>query len=223
MVNQFSSDLLTRFIAPEIDDKPELVLPSLSADFEASGKWMQQYFLSSVFQGEFTGHTKLYVESIIARIQIVFSGYESARIKTMEYTAHWRSGSPGIGRYLAAVGEWESVFLNIQIVLDLMKKFLSATISAGDKEDRIRLIANRIKHVSEDIEDGKLTDTGMPLWLTPIGFATVGARVSCEEIVAQVRFLAQFAACLSLPSQAKERFAALDAAVRDDPDYVIKP
>lgn len=223
MSGQFHPELLTKFIAPEIDRKPELTLPDLSAEFEASQAWMQQYFLSSVFQGEFTGETKLYAESIIARIQIVFSGYDAARAKTADYAAQWRSGNPGIGRYLAAIGEWESVFLNIQIVLDLIVKFFAATVSLGGKEDRIRLIANRIKHVSEDIRDGKLTTAGTPLWFTHAGFATVGAIVSCDEMTRQVRLLAQFAECLSIPSQAKQRFAALDAALADDPEYAVGP
>jgi hypothetical protein len=213
-VAQFNTDLLKKYIAPAIDVKPNFSLPDLTEEFEACEEWMQQYFLSSVFQGEFTGETKLYSESIIARIQIVFSGYQEARLRTVTYVDQWRIGNPGVGRYLSAVGEWESVFLNLQVLLDLYAKFFSATYSKGDKEDRVRVIANRIKHVSEDIRDGKLTSTGMPMWLTKDGFATFEATLTFEEIAKQVRFQAQIADCLSLPSQAKEKFAALLEAYR---------
>jgi hypothetical protein len=208
-VTRINTEILKKYIAPAIDEKPDLTLPDLTEEFEASKAWMQQYFLSSVFHGEFTGVMKLYAESIIARIQIVFSGYHEARSRTILYVDHWRIGNPGIGRYLAAIGEWESIFLNLQILFDLKIKFLGATLSPGEKEDRVRKIANRIKHVGEDIQDGKLMSVGMPMWLTKSGFAANNATLTYEEMGEQVRFMAQIADCLSLPSQAQDKFAAL--------------
>jgi hypothetical protein len=202
-LTQFNPEVLKQYIAPAIDEKPELELPDLTAEFDCCEAWMQQYFLSSLFNGEFTGETKLYAESIIARTQILFGGYQTARLKTVIYVDGWSPGNPGISRYLSAVGAWESVFLNLQIIFDLLDKFLTAKLSVGEREDRARKIANRIKHISEDIRDGKLGTVGAPLWLAKHGFATRNASVSYEEMGSQVRFLAQVADCLSLPSQSK--------------------
>lgn len=219
----FNTELLKKFIAPRIDEFLIVTLPDLSTEFEVAEAWMQQYFLSSVFQGEFTGETRLYVETIISRIQMTFAGYQAGRTKTLAYLEKWTAGNPGIGRYLAAIGEWEGVFLNLQVIYDLLGKFLGATYSAGDREDRARIIANRIKHVSEDIQGGKLLGPGMPMWLTPDGFATLKASVTFDELGQQVRFLAQIADCISLPSQARARFAELDAMLAHDLNYEAGP
>ena len=220
---QFNTELLKKFIAPRIDELPIVILPDLSDEFEVADTWMQQYFLSSVFQGEFSGTTRLYAESVIARIQMTFSAYQAGRTKTLVYVEKWAVGSPGIGRYLAAIGEWEGVFLNLQVIYDLLSKFFGMTYSAGGREDRTRLIANRIKHVSEDIQEGKLLDSGLPMWITPDGFATFNSSVTFGELSAEVRFLAQVADCLSLPSQAKEKFAELDVKLANDPNYEASP
>jgi hypothetical protein len=184
---QFNVDLLKKFIAPAIDEKPEAHLPDLSADFEQAEHWFNRYFLSSIFTGEFSGETRLYTESIIARIQFAFGGYISARVKTHDYADKWHKGAPGISRYLAAVSEWESVFINLQVIYDLLAKCFGVSISG--REDRARRIANRIKHVSEDISDGRLKGPGIPMWLTKSGFATIRSSMTFEEMVGQIRFL----------------------------------
>lgn len=214
---QFHPDLHKKFIAPHLDAKPQILLPDLSSKFEAAEKWMQQYFLSSIFQGEFRGQSKAYAESLIARIQMVFAGYMTARAKSIAYTDAWKPGSPGIGRYLTMIGAWEIVFANLQVIYDLLSKFLDTSLSEDGPEDRSRIIGNRIKHVSEDIRDGKLVGPGLPLWLIPHGFETAGAMVTFEELVSQVRFLAQVADCLATPSQAREKLAALLDQPEDEP------
>lgn len=216
-MGQFNQDLLKNFIAPAIDVKPEVRLADLSVEFEQAEHWFAQYFLNSVFTGQFSGEMRLYAESIIARIQFVFGGYRSARVKTYDYADKWRVGAPGINRYLAAVGEWEAVFVNLRIIYDLLEKWVAATFS--DREDRARLIANRIKHVSEDIRDGRLAGPGLPMWLTKDGFATIKASMTFEEMEEQVRFLAKVADCLSVPADAKKRFAVLDSSLAGDPNY----
>jgi hypothetical protein len=173
---QFSVDLLKKFIAPALDEQPDVNLSDLSSEFEKAESWFTQYFLSSVFQGEFKGQTKLFAESYIARSYFVYCGYQSARIKTIEYSENWKIGTPGIRRYLAAVAEWEMVFINIQTLYDILAKWFGVTISG--REDTVRIIGNRIKHVSEDILEGKLAQNGVPLWLTRKGFSTRQAELS---------------------------------------------
>jgi hypothetical protein len=220
---QFNTDLLKKYIAPKIDELPDVTLPDLRSEFEDAEAWMQQYFLSSVFEREFVGKNRLYAESIIARIQMTFAGYQEGRTKTHEYAQKWIDGNPGIGRYLAAIREWESVFINLQVIYDLLGKFMGVTYSAGDREERARLIANRIKHVSGDIEDGKLLGPGVPMWLTRDGFATIKVSMTFDELGQQVRMLALIANCLSQPSQARQRFAELDAKLANDPNYQPRP
>lgn len=222
-MTSFNTELLKKFIAPRIDELPDVTLPDLHTEFEAAEAWMQQYFLSSILQGAFTGETRIYAESIIARIQITFSGYQAGRTKTLAYAEKWVAGNPGIGRYLGAIGEWEGVFLNLQVIHDLLSKFMGATYSDGGREKRAWIIANRIKHVSEDIRDGRLLGPGMPLWFTQSGFATIGASVTFDELGHQVKFLAMIADCLSMPTKARERFAELDARLANDPEYEVGP
>jgi hypothetical protein len=218
-MTQFNVDLLKKFIAPALDERPEVNLPDLSVEFEQAESWFAQYFLSSIFQGEFTGQTKVFAESYIARSYFVFNGYKSARIRTIEYAEKWRIGAPGINRYLSAVAEWEMVFLNLQILYDILAKWFEARISG--REDRTRQIGNRIKHVSEDILEGNLTESGVPLWLTRTGFATRKVEMTFKEMEGQVRVVAKIAECLSAPSQAKQKFSALDASLVGDLNYVV--
>lgn len=220
---QFSSELLKKFIAPRIDERPIVILPDLAVEFSTSATWMQQYFLSSVFQGEFTGETRLYAESLIARVQMMFGSYQQGRAKLIAYADGWSSGDPGIGRYLAALAEWEAVFLSLQVAYDLLRKFIEATISDGDREDRTRVIANRIKHVADDIRDGKLVDNGLPMWVELTGFATCRTSVTFEELSDQVRFMGRVADCLSMPSQAKDLWDKLDQLLAGDPNFIITP
>ncbi len=219
MTTQFNTDLLQRFIAPEINTKLNVQLADLSAEFKNAEVWFTHYFLNSVFNGSFTGEMRLYAESIVARIQFLFGGYDEARKRTLEYAKHWQVGAPGIGRYLAAVREWESVFLNLQIIYDLMKKCFNASISG--RQDRTWQIANRIKHGSEDIQNGKAAETGLPMWLTSVGFATVTTSVTFSEIEAQVSVMAKIAECLSVPHEAKRRFIELDKVLAEDPNYKV--
>lgn len=102
----------------------------------------------------------------------------------------WFVGNSGVGRYLAAIRDWEGVFINLQVIYDLLGNFIGVTYSVGDREDRARLIANRIKHVSEDIRGGKLLEPGMPMWLTQDGFATIKVSVTFAKLGEQVRLLA---------------------------------
>ncbi len=206
-MGQWNSELLKKFIAPAIDVRPEVQLSDLNAEFVEAEHWFTNYFLNSVFTGEFTGENRPYAESIIMRTQFVFSGYSLARSKTLDYADNWRVGAPGIKRYLAAVGVWEGVFLNLQVIYDLQAKWLGAIIT-GD-HDRTRLIANRIKHVSEDIRDGHLPGPGIPMWLDKNGFVTTGPSLTFEEMEAQVRFLSKIANCLSSPAETKVRIATL--------------
>lgn len=215
-MGQFNADLLKNYIAPAIDVRPDVRLADLSVEFEQAEHWFANYFLNSVFTGEFSGEMRLYAESIIARIQFVFGGYGLARAKTYDYADKWLVGAPGINRYLAAVREWEGVFINLQIIYDLLAKCFAATVSG--REDRARVIANRIKHVSEDIRDGRLVGPGIPMWLSKDGFATTKASMTFEEMEGQVRFLAKVADCLSVPADAKMRFAALDSSLANDPN-----
>lgn len=208
-MTDWNPEILKQYIAPRIDEKPELVLPNLEETFATSETWMQAYFMSSVFHGEFQGYTKLYAESILARSQIMFAGYRAARLKTINYVDHWRLWQPGIGRYLSAVGEWEGVFINVQIIYDLYQKCWQTDFPKDGKEDRTHLIANRIKHGSEDIRDNKMSATGMPMWLTKHGFATIDPTVTYSEIGQIVRFVAQIADCLSAPSEMNNKVLKL--------------
>lgn len=218
-MGRFNTDLLKKYIAPAIDLRPDVSLPDLSDEFDQAEHWFGNYFLNSVFTGEFYGEMRPYAESIIARIQFVFFGYQSARIKTQFYADNWKMGAPGISRYLSAISEWEGVFINLQTIYDLLNKCFGSTISG--REDQTRLIANRIKHVSEDIRDGHLVGPGVPMWLTKDGFATICHTITFEQMAAQVRFLAKIADCLSVPAEAKQRFIALDSALAGDPNYSL--
>lgn len=218
---QFSDELLKEWVAPEIDVPINVELPDLSPEFDQAKHWFANYFLNSAFSGAFTGEMRLYATNLIYRIQTVFDAYGHAREKTLDYSNNWKSGAPGISRYLQAVSAWEVVFINLQTAYDLLAKCFGAVISG--REDRARLIANRIKHGAEDIRENKIGAPAVPLWLTEKGFATIAARLDFDEMAGQIRLLAKFAECLSIPREAKARFSALDAELAGDPNYVLDP
>lgn len=220
-MGQFSTELLKTFIAPAIDEKPDANLPDLSEEFDQAEHWFANYCLNSAFTGQFPPAMKPFAESIIARIQFAFCSYQGARVATLSYAENWRVGAPGIPKYLIAVREWESVFVNLQIIYDLLAVCFGVSISG--REDRTRKIANRIKHAAEDIEQGLLTGPGMPMWLTREGLSTIACSVTYDDMVGQVRILAMVANCLSVPSEAKARLAALDSSLAGDPNYAATP
>lgn len=215
----FNPDLYRKYIAPHMDEALQANLPDLSAEVEAPNAWLQSYFLSSTFQGEFKGETKLYTESYLARMHIAFNAYDLARDKALAYVNNWELGRASIGRYVAAVGSWEAVFISVQIAFDILGKFWEVTLSKGDREDRMRLAANCIKHGAGDIEKGLVKSVGMPLWFTPTGFGTVKAEVTFDEIVAELKLLGRLADCLSVPTEAKQRLLKLDVEYGDDPHF----
>jgi len=220
-VGRFNIDLLKEWVAPEIDIRPEENISDLNDEFEHAQHWFQQYFLSSVFNGAFTGETRLYATNIIYRVQLTFEAYHLSRNKTLEYAENWKIGAPGINRYLAMVSAWEAVFLNLQHIYDLLKNFFEMTMSAGSREKRTWQIANRIKHGAEDISQGKIAAPAIPMWITKDGFATHNTSVTFEELSDQVRILAKIADALSKPSEAKARFEALDRELAGNPNYEV--
>jgi hypothetical protein len=219
-MNWLNPELYKKYIAPNMDKALRVDLPDLIHQVEAPSAWLQSYLLSSTFQGEFIGETKLYTESYLARVQIAFNAYGIARDTTQAYVDNWQLGRASIGRYVAAVGAWEAVFISVQIAFDILGKFWELTLSKGDREDRIRLAANCVKHGAGDIEKGRVTSVGMPLWFTPEGFGTVKAEVTFDEIVAELKLLGRMADCLSVPSEAKERLLKLGTEYGDDPHFI---
>jgi hypothetical protein len=212
---QFHNDILKRYVGPEIDVRPIVQLDDLSAEFAEARFWAQNYFLNSVLTSSFTGDAARYSNSLIVRVQIAFEGYQLARNRTIAYADGWQDGAPNVGRYLAAVGEWETVFINLQIALDLLAKWSGMKLSAP--YDRTHRIANRIKHVSEDIRDGEIAEPGLPLWITESGLATTKHSLTFVEMTGQIRFLSQIADALSNPSGAQSKLSAITASRAQKP------
>lgn len=134
------------------------------------------------------------------RTQIALRAYTEARAKTLECVGAFHPGRPASVTYFEAVSHWETVILNIQIVLDLHLKVIDPNgVETGDAE-RIRLIANRIKHFAEDIKKGRNSgDLTLPMWLQSDRLVTRVAEVTFEEIAENLREMGKAADILQNP------------------------
>jgi hypothetical protein len=165
-LTRWNVGLLGKRIAPEIHIRPEVNLADLTQEFPQSEFWFVNYFSNSVFRLGYGGKFRLHADASIARIQFVFRRYHEARFKTLDYARKWQDGTPNIDRYLVAIDAWEKVFLDLQIIFQLLPKIPDLKFPKPEndkKEYRIRRIGNRIKHHDEDVHDSKLKTHGVPM------------------------------------------------------------
>jgi hypothetical protein len=195
---QFNHALLGRLIAPEISDFTSAVVPDLSRSFPECEHWIPNYFLNSVFTGNFPGKWRVYAQNLIYRAQNCLFEYERARQLTIGFLSKTTPGRPATAVYFRMLSAWETSLLNFSIATDTFRHMNEGTgvfsSKDGSKYQRAYDLANEVKHYGDTLskypdfsdagdllpEDDKAPNA-IPLWLTNIGFRSSHHELSFEE------------------------------------------
>lgn len=223
---QFNHVLLERLIAPEISSFTSATVPDLSESFPDSEHWIANYFLNSVFTGNFSGKWRVYAQNLIYRAQNCLFEYERARQLTDEFLAKTAPGKPATRAYFRMLSAWETSLLNFSIAADIFRHMNKGqgvfSANDGSASQRAYDLANDVKHYGDTLskypdfsdaddllpEDNKAPHA-IPLWLTDFGFHSCCHKLSFEEYAKAVSDVCEVADKLRNPSgfleEAKKR------------------
>jgi hypothetical protein len=200
MTIQFGSHFLDTLLAPGISSFNEADVPDLSGECPQAEHWISNFFLNSLLGPRYNETWKQAAVSFLFRTQNALRAYQIARAKTLECVAAFQPGRPAIKLYFDGVSHWETVVLNMQIVLDLFFRVIDQKALESDDAARIRKAANRIKHFAEDIVEGANTaDVTLPIWLAKDGLKTRVAEVKYEELWENLREMGKAADIMQNP------------------------
>lgn len=188
MAVQFGAEILDAYFAPGISAFNSANIPDLGGACPESDHWLGNLFLNSIIGPRYADNWRQAAISFIFRTQTALRAYERARTKTLACIKDFKPGRPATNLYFDALAEWETVLLNIQIVIDLYSKFIDPGAAESPDAQRIRLSVNRIKHYAEDLQQGvNPADLTVPMWLESDGIKTSAAIVTYQEIAENLR------------------------------------
>lgn len=204
MTTSWNPDLLNRYVAPSIAEFSEASIPELELEGEKVEHCMANYFLNSVFRGEYAGPLRQFAFNIIYRAQACFESYHDASIQTRDFLVKSSPRSPKTLTYYRALRAWENCFLNLQTFVDLINRAVKMQVfqqDDGSPEQRAYAIANSIKHWGHSIARGEHNDDDtVPVWLTNDGFVTRSSKLSYDELAGLLREAAKVVEDLRDPS-----------------------
>jgi hypothetical protein len=211
MAVQWNQQLLEEFFAPGISEFTEANLPDLRDKHPEADHWIANHFLGSVFRGRWSPDAKASVINVLFRARNAFNSYHRGRELTLGYLGLSQPQNPSSGAYFDAIASWETTLLQVQHAQDVMRCFGGEAFQQGDGSDdeRLWLLANKIKHCGGDIKRGAHTsDFTIPMWMTNDGLVSREARVrlSWEEVAEHVDALASAADELQDPAGMIEKY-----------------
>jgi hypothetical protein len=238
---RWSPELLDSHIAPGISSFTQASIPDIAGRFPQGEYWTSNHFLNNVLRGSFPERTRQFVLGFLRRAHLVHTAYLDARRLTLDYLEGNDLHNPSIAGYYNAIARWEQFAIEASITLeiwkwfsddqgvftgkDAMKKFCNwmsddqgvLTGKDGPKEYRLYRIANKVKHVGDDIHKGAYTvDLTLPLtvslWLSNAGLNSIETSVSYDEASKFVVDIAETADQLQDPVSTIERWRAEIAA-----------
>jgi hypothetical protein len=180
-VVQFSTELLEKYFAPGIDGVTPQNIKDLNSEISDS-KWLENHFLNSIFGPNFNQVGRARFAILAFRAKTALVAYDRAKSACASFVEKSVSGNPATTLYFEAVGQWETVILNLHHAADIVKYMAGASFDEDEDVKKIRAISNRIKHVAEDIHGGKHTDLTIPMWLTENGLKTSDAEISFDDV-----------------------------------------
>lgn len=196
MVN-WNTDILNKFIAPEIGSFTDADIIDLREDHKEHPYWLSNHFLNNALRNSFKEPYRQYAINFIFRSQMAFDYYHQARKKTLEYLIGNEPTNPKVSKYYEAISLWELVFINWSICLDIVKVMDGNNIfekGDGSKEQRAYDIYNVIKHYGSKIRNETIkNDLTIPMWLSNNGFCSVSNSLTYSELAGLIKDAAKIA------------------------------
>jgi hypothetical protein len=183
-VIQFSAELLGRGYAPKINDFRTAAIPDLT-EVIVDRQWLQNHFLNTIFMSfESSSYDPIRARFVICafRAKSALVAYGRAKASCEAFFDTFIDGNPVVDLYFDAVAQWEGVALHLHHVVDIFKKANGTDHSKSDVEERLRIVANRIKHVAEYIPTSAHEGLTIPMWLAHDRLETSEATVTYIEI-----------------------------------------
>ena len=184
---QLNSQRLDKLVAPGISTFTQATIPDLADRFPQADHWVINFFLNSYFVASYTDDTRQLVLGFLRRAQLAFAAYTDARDLTLKYLDGNDPDNPRIRAYYAATARWERFTIESSIMLDIFR-YINGGQGAfvkGDRslEDRLSHLANKVKHIGDDIRNKglyRITDS-VALWLSDAGLNCVDAQITYTE------------------------------------------
>ncbi len=181
---QFSTELLGRCYAPEINDFRAANIPDLT-EVIVERNWLQNHFRNTIFISfESSGYDPFRARFVISafRAKSALIAYDRAKASCEAFFETFIDDNPAVEHYFDAAAQWEGVVLHLNHVVDIFRQANGADHDESDVEARLRAVANRIKHVAEDIPTSAHVGLTIPMWLTCNGSEASKASITFEEL-----------------------------------------
>jgi hypothetical protein len=222
MVLTWNSQLLDKLIAPGISTFTQATIPDLTGRFSQADHWVGNFFLNSIFRGSYSDDVRQLVLGFLRRAQLAITAYNDARDLTLKYLDGMAPDNPRLRAYYAATARWENFAIESSILLDIFR-YINGGQGAfvkGDRslEDRLYHLANKVKHIGDDIRNKGLygvTDS-VALWLSDAGLNGIGVQVTYTEAAGFLEDVAKMADEIQDPLGLAEKAQSKSAAQTPD-------
>jgi hypothetical protein len=195
----WNSQLLEKHIAPGISTFTQATIPDLADGFPEADHWVVNFFLNSNLRASYSDNVRQLVLGFLRRAQLAVTAYGDARGLTLKYLDGNEPDNPRIRAYYAAIARWEHFTIESSIMLDIWRYINGGqgAFAKGDRslEDRLYHLANKVKHIGDDIQNRglyRVTDS-VALWLSDTGLHGVDAQVTYTEAAQFLRDVAKVA------------------------------
>lgn len=229
MATKFNSQLLDKLIAPGISTFTRANIPDLTGKFPEADHWVMNLFLSHIFPPQYVDRFRQLVLGFLQRAQLAVAAYTEARDLTLKYLDGNDQDNPRIRAYYAATARWENFVIESSIALDILRWINNGqgafTKGDGSPEDRLYHLANKVKHIGDDIRNKGLysvTDS-VALWLTDAGLNGVGVQVTYAEASKFLEDVAKVADELQSPQNFVEKDRGESAESPDASPHAVPP
>lgn len=118
---QWNTDLLEKFVAPDISKFTAAQIPDLTPELPQAPYWLPNHFMNNALSASFLHRTRQVALGFLRRVHHAFVAYHEARGATLRYLDGNQADNPRVQRYYDAVASWETFALQSGMALDLFK------------------------------------------------------------------------------------------------------
>ena len=194
------------FMATDASGFTEAAVPEIGSTHPGSKHWVSNYFLNSVFRGQYGSPTRELVAVLLRRVTIAFEEYDLAKARTDEFVQRRLDGQQPMRVYLSALHHWEQCVAAAWQAVAAWTKLTGEQAFEPDAdspsaEERLNHLYNGSKHTdSKIVTPGQMPESGpLAVWLTNEGLRSVEHLLTWSELAEVLDELAKAADLLQDP------------------------